>query len=166
MEALKGVSLAETPRGPIKFDQLNNVIGTIYIRRLGKDGAKYGLKLWNKTIKTYENVSPSLDLARTGILGASGLLTRLSATEEVLRNLECLRSGLSGGRLNASACRSLTRFGSQPPDFGVMHNSSHSVGSAPTKRRSKLSANERGQQQGPLRISIFWRYRVGRKRRP
>src|SRR5437764_1541047 len=112
MEALKGVSLAETPRGPIKFDQLNNVIGTIYIRRLGKDGAKYGLKLWNKTIKTYENVSPSLDLARTGILGASGLLTRLSATEEVLRNLECLRSGLSGGRLNASACRSLTRFGS------------------------------------------------------
>ena len=48
MEALKGVSLAETPRGPIKFDQLNNVIGTIYIRRLGKDGAKYGLKSGTK----------------------------------------------------------------------------------------------------------------------
>ena len=57
MEALKRVSLTDTPRGPIKFDHLNNVIGTIYIRRLGKDGAKYGLKLWNKTIKTYENVS-------------------------------------------------------------------------------------------------------------
>jgi branched-chain amino acid transport system substrate-binding protein len=57
MEVLKGVSLTDTPRGPIKFDHLNNVIGTIYIRRLGKDGAKYGLKLWNKTIKTYENVS-------------------------------------------------------------------------------------------------------------
>ncbi len=57
MGALKGVSLTDTPRGPIKFDHLNNVIGTIYIRRLGKDGAKYGLKLWNKTIKTYENVS-------------------------------------------------------------------------------------------------------------
>ena len=57
MEELKGVSLTDTPRGPIKFDHLNNVIGTIYIRRLGKDGAKYGLKLWNKTIKTYENVS-------------------------------------------------------------------------------------------------------------
>ena len=25
--------------------------------RIGTEGAKYGLKLWNKTIKTYENVS-------------------------------------------------------------------------------------------------------------
>ncbi len=57
MAALKGVSLTDTPRGAIKFDHLNNVIGNIYIRRLGKDGAKYGLKFWNKTIKTYENVS-------------------------------------------------------------------------------------------------------------
>jgi branched-chain amino acid transport system substrate-binding protein len=57
MEALKSVSLSDTPRGPIKFDHLNNVIGTIYIRRLGKEGAKFGLKLWNNTIKTYENVS-------------------------------------------------------------------------------------------------------------
>ena len=57
MAALKAVSLTDTPRGPIRFDHLNNVIGTIYIRRLGKEGAKYGLKLWNKTIHTYENVS-------------------------------------------------------------------------------------------------------------
>ncbi len=57
MAALKSVSLTDTPRGPIKFDHLNNVIGTIYIRRLIKEGAKYGLKLWNKTIRTYENVS-------------------------------------------------------------------------------------------------------------
>ncbi len=57
MAALKSVSLTDTPRGPIKFDHLNNVIGTIYIRRLVKEGAKYGLKLWNKTIHTYENVS-------------------------------------------------------------------------------------------------------------
>ena len=57
MAALKAVNLTDTPRGPIKFDHLNNVIGTIYIRRLGTEGAKYGLKLWNKTIKTYENVS-------------------------------------------------------------------------------------------------------------
>ena len=57
MAALKSVSLTDTPRGPIKFDHLNNVIGTIYIRRLVKEGAKYGLKLWNKTIRTYENVS-------------------------------------------------------------------------------------------------------------
>jgi len=57
MAALKSVSLTDTPRGPIKFDHLNNVIGNIYIRRVGTEGAKYGLKLWNKTIKTYENVS-------------------------------------------------------------------------------------------------------------
>ena len=57
MAALKSVSLTDTPRGPIKFDHLNNVIGTIYIRRMVKEGAKYGLKLWNKTIHTYENVS-------------------------------------------------------------------------------------------------------------
>ncbi len=57
MAALKSVSLTDTPRGPIKFDHLNNIIGTIYIRRLVKEGAKYGLKLWNKTIHTYENVS-------------------------------------------------------------------------------------------------------------
>jgi branched-chain amino acid transport system substrate-binding protein len=57
MEVLKSISLKDTPRGPIKFDHLNNVVGNIYIRRLGTEGAKYGLKLWNKTIHTYENVS-------------------------------------------------------------------------------------------------------------
>jgi len=57
MAALKAVNLTDTPRGPIKFDHLNNVVGTFYVRRIGKEGAKYGLKLWNKTIKTYENVS-------------------------------------------------------------------------------------------------------------
>ena len=57
MAALKSVSLTDTPRGPIKFDHLNNVIGTFYIGRLVNEGAKYGLKLWNKTIHTYENVS-------------------------------------------------------------------------------------------------------------
>ncbi len=57
MAALKAVNLTDTPRGPVKFDHLNNVIGNIYVRRLGTEGAKYGLKLWNKTIHTYENVS-------------------------------------------------------------------------------------------------------------
>jgi branched-chain amino acid transport system substrate-binding protein len=33
------------------------VIGDFYVRKLGKEGAKYGLKYWNKTIKTYHNVS-------------------------------------------------------------------------------------------------------------
>ncbi|MDI3470972.1 MAG: ABC transporter, substrate-binding protein (cluster 4, leucine/isoleucine/valine/benzoate) [Pseudolabrys sp.] len=57
MAALKAVSLTDTPRGPVKFDHLGNVVGTFYVRRIVKEGAKYGLKLWNKTIKTYENVS-------------------------------------------------------------------------------------------------------------
>src|ERR1700720_3499963 len=57
MTALKAVSLTDTPRGPLKFDHLNNIVGNFYIRRIGTEGAKYGLKLWNKTIKTYENVS-------------------------------------------------------------------------------------------------------------
>jgi branched-chain amino acid transport system substrate-binding protein len=57
MAALKAVNLTETPRGPLKYDHLNNVVGSFYVRRVGTEGAKYGLKLWNKTIKTYENVS-------------------------------------------------------------------------------------------------------------
>jgi branched-chain amino acid transport system substrate-binding protein len=57
MAALKSVSLTDTPRGPLKFDHLNNVIGAIYVRRIVTEGAKYGLKLWNETIKTYDNVS-------------------------------------------------------------------------------------------------------------
>jgi branched-chain amino acid transport system substrate-binding protein len=57
MTALRAVNLTDTPRGPFKFDHFGNVVGTIYIRRLGTEGAKYGLKYWNKTIKTYENVS-------------------------------------------------------------------------------------------------------------
>jgi branched-chain amino acid transport system substrate-binding protein len=56
MTTLRTVSLAETPRGPIKFDHFGNVIGTFCVRRCGTEGAKYGLKLWNKIIKTYENV--------------------------------------------------------------------------------------------------------------
>ena len=57
MAALKAVDLKDTPRGPIKFDHLGNVIGNFYVRRCEKSTGQYGLKLWNKTIKTYENVS-------------------------------------------------------------------------------------------------------------
>ena len=57
MSALKAVSLKDTPRGPFKFDHFGNVVGDFYIRRIRKEGAKYGLKLWNKTIKTYNDVS-------------------------------------------------------------------------------------------------------------
>ena len=51
--ALKAVDLKDTPRGPIKFDHLGNVVGDFFIRRLEKVNGK----LVNKTIKTYNNVS-------------------------------------------------------------------------------------------------------------
>jgi branched-chain amino acid transport system substrate-binding protein len=53
MAALKSVSLTDTPRGPIKFDHLGNVIGDFYVRRCERAGGK----LVNKTVKTYKNVS-------------------------------------------------------------------------------------------------------------
>jgi branched-chain amino acid transport system substrate-binding protein len=56
MTTLRAVALSETPRGPIKFDHFGNVVGTFCIRRCGTESAKYGLKLWNKIIKTYDNV--------------------------------------------------------------------------------------------------------------
>jgi branched-chain amino acid transport system substrate-binding protein len=55
--AMRAVNLTDTPRGPVKFDHFGNVIGDFYVRKLGKEGAKYGLSLWNKTVKTYHNVS-------------------------------------------------------------------------------------------------------------
>ena len=58
MAALKAVNLKDTPRGPIKFDNLGNVIGDFYVRECQKrSDAPYGLKLWNKTVKTYHDVS-------------------------------------------------------------------------------------------------------------
>ena len=33
------------------------MVGDFYVRQLRKEGAKYGLSLWNKTVKTYHNVS-------------------------------------------------------------------------------------------------------------
>jgi branched-chain amino acid transport system substrate-binding protein len=53
MKAMKTIALKDTPRGPIKFDHLGNVVGDIFIRRVEKAGGKY----INKTVKTYHNVS-------------------------------------------------------------------------------------------------------------
>jgi len=53
IKALRAVSLADSPRGPIKFDHLGNVIGNFYVRKVEKANDK----LMNKTVKTYENVS-------------------------------------------------------------------------------------------------------------
>ena len=52
-KVMKAVDLKDTPRGPIKFDHLGNVVGDFYIRKVEKAGGKY----INKTVKTYKNVS-------------------------------------------------------------------------------------------------------------
>jgi branched-chain amino acid transport system substrate-binding protein len=52
-EALHRVSLADTPRGAVKFDQYGNVVGEVFIRRCDKkDG-----QLVNTVLKVYQNVS-------------------------------------------------------------------------------------------------------------
>ena len=86
MAALRAVSLTDTPRGPIKFDHFGNVVGTFYIRRCGTEGAKYGLKLWNKVDQNLRERQSVLDLAGAGISRASGLFARLSAADEVLKS--------------------------------------------------------------------------------
>jgi branched-chain amino acid transport system substrate-binding protein len=46
-------SVADTPRGPIKFDQYGNVVGDVFVRRCErKDG-----QLVNTIIKAYAGVS-------------------------------------------------------------------------------------------------------------
>jgi branched-chain amino acid transport system substrate-binding protein len=51
--ALRAVSLTDTPRGPLSFDRLGNVVGSFYVRRCERKGDK----LVNTTIKTYPKVS-------------------------------------------------------------------------------------------------------------
>jgi branched-chain amino acid transport system substrate-binding protein len=52
-EALHQISVADTPRGPIKFDQYGNVVGNVFVRRCErKDG-----QLVNTIIKIYPGVS-------------------------------------------------------------------------------------------------------------
>lgn len=53
IEALRGVALTDTPRGPFHFDHLGNVVGNVFIRKLEKKGDK----LVNTIVKTYPNVS-------------------------------------------------------------------------------------------------------------
>jgi branched-chain amino acid transport system substrate-binding protein len=52
-DALHKVSIADTPRGSIKFDQYGNVIGDVFIRRCERKGKQ----LVNTVIKTYPKVS-------------------------------------------------------------------------------------------------------------
>ena len=53
MKALRDANVPNTLRGPVRFDELGNVIGNIYIRKVErKDG-----RLVNRVIHTYPNVS-------------------------------------------------------------------------------------------------------------
>jgi branched-chain amino acid transport system substrate-binding protein len=51
-QAMRSVSLTDTPRGPFTFDRFGNVVGTFYIRRCERKGDR----LVNTTIKTYPKV--------------------------------------------------------------------------------------------------------------
>ena len=52
MQAIRGVALTDTPRGPFRFDRFGNAVGPVFIRKCErKDG-----KLVNTVIKTYPNV--------------------------------------------------------------------------------------------------------------
>ena len=52
-DALHAVTLTDTPRGPVKFDHLGNVVGAVFIRRCERKGGQ----LTNTVIKTYPDVS-------------------------------------------------------------------------------------------------------------
>jgi branched-chain amino acid transport system substrate-binding protein len=52
-EALHQISVADTPRGPIKFDHYGNVVGDVFIRRCERKDNQ----LVNTIIKTYPGVS-------------------------------------------------------------------------------------------------------------
>jgi branched-chain amino acid transport system substrate-binding protein len=52
-DAMRNISLTDTPRGPMRFDRYGNAIGPVFIRRCErKDG-----KLVNTVVKTYPDVS-------------------------------------------------------------------------------------------------------------
>ncbi len=52
-EGLHQISLTDTPRGPVKFDHLGNVVGDVFIRKCERKNGK----LVNSVIKTYPSVS-------------------------------------------------------------------------------------------------------------
>jgi branched-chain amino acid transport system substrate-binding protein len=53
VKAVRSVALADTPRGPISFDDHGNAVIDVYVRRAEKQNGK----MVNRTIKTYSKVS-------------------------------------------------------------------------------------------------------------
>ena len=103
---MRAVSSTNTPRGPFQFDQFGNVIGDVYIR--SRQGGRKDGKLWNKTIKTYPNVSQFWTYDEKWFLRAAGLLARLPADEAMTqpggRRFE-RRPPFAGGRTSAGGSR-------------------------------------------------------------
>jgi branched-chain amino acid transport system substrate-binding protein len=52
-DVLHQISLTDTPRGPVKFDHLGNIVGDVFIRRCERKNGQ----LVNTVIKTYPSVS-------------------------------------------------------------------------------------------------------------
>ncbi len=53
MRALKDAKVLDTLRGPVRFDELGNVVGNVYIRKVEKKNGRYV----NAVVKTYPEVS-------------------------------------------------------------------------------------------------------------
>ena len=53
IKALREAKVPDTLRGPVRFDELGNAVGNIYIRKVEKKNGKYV----NAVIKTYPDVS-------------------------------------------------------------------------------------------------------------
>jgi branched-chain amino acid transport system substrate-binding protein len=87
--AIRGVSLADTPRGPVRFDDYGNLTFTVYIRRVEKRNRT----LVNTTIRSYPDESV-LALRFEEISRTTGVFTRLSSTEK----LRLLQSIAASGR--------------------------------------------------------------------
>jgi hypothetical protein len=78
VKTLRSVDLKDTPRGPIKFDHLGNVIGDFYVRRISKRQAR------QQDSQDLSRCEPVLDLRRGEVPGAAGLFAQLSAAQVMI----------------------------------------------------------------------------------
>ena len=53
VKAVRTITLADTPRGPLSFDDYGNAVIDVYVRRAEKQNGK----MLNRTVKTYNKVS-------------------------------------------------------------------------------------------------------------
>ena len=100
MKALHDAKVPDTLRGPVRFDELGNVVGNVYIRKVEKKGGKYV----NAVIKTYPDVSQFWTYEQGRVPEEPGLFARLPAGEE---------SGIATS--GASRDRAARSVGSPPP---------------------------------------------------